>query len=75
MIGHSGRGVLESGIVRGKKECPACRSKMLHRSQMRGLVERAILRPLGLRAYRCGKCDERFFRFGADGGDSGPKKH
>jgi hypothetical protein len=35
----------------------------LHRSQMRGLFERGILRPVGIRAYRCAGCDERFLRF------------
>ena len=44
--------------------CPSCRSGQLHRSQMRGLLERGVLRNLGIRAFRCERCDERFFRFG-----------
>lgn len=34
---------------------------------MRGVVERTILRPVGIRAYRCAACDERFLRFGGGG--------
>jgi hypothetical protein len=30
---------------------------------MHGLFERSILRPVGIRAYRCDGCDERFLRF------------
>lgn len=48
----------------GRRICPRCRAAELHRSQMRGLVERNILRPVGIRAYRCAACDERFLRFG-----------
>jgi len=64
-------------FTKTKKLCPACRSGSLHRSQMRGIVERGILRTIGLRAFRCSRCDERFFRFGtghsghADGPRSG----
>ena len=47
--------------------CPRCRAGQLHRSQMRGMVERSILRPVGIRAYRCAVCDERFLRFGGSG--------
>jgi len=46
-----------------KRICPRCRAGEIHRSQMRGLVERSILRPVGIRAYRCAVCDERFLRF------------
>jgi hypothetical protein len=51
----------------GKRMCPRCRTAELHRSQMRGLIERGILRPVGIRAYRCAACDERFLRFGGGG--------
>ena len=46
-----------------RRMCPRCRNAELHRSQMRGLIERGILRAVGFRAYRCGSCDERFIRF------------
>ena len=49
--------------------CPTCQSGKVHRSQMRGLLERGVLRNLGMRAFRCEECDARFFRFGA--GSSG----
>ena len=48
----------------GRRICPRCRAAELHRSQMRGVVERGILRPVGIRAYRCAACDKRFLRFG-----------
>jgi hypothetical protein len=53
-----------------KRICPRCRAAQLHRSQMRGVIERNILRPVGIRAYRCAVCDQRFLRFG--GGDRPP---
>jgi len=58
-----GRVKLEQGQA---KACPACKTGVLRRSQMRGLVERGLLRPIGLRAYRCDECDGRFYRFGTD---------
>jgi hypothetical protein len=62
-----------------KKVCPACHSNALRRSQMRGLLERGILKPFGLRAYRCEGCDKRFFQFSSGESrrleDSGSIKH
>jgi len=62
-------------LTKAEKSCPACRSGSLHRSQMRGIVERGILRTIGLRAFRCSRCDERFFRFGTghSGHGEGPR--
>ena len=56
----------EGGVEKAgaDRECPACQSHAVRRSQMRGFVERGFLKPLGVKAYRCEKCDERFFRFG-----------
>jgi len=48
----------------GRRICPRCKAAELHRSQMRGLVERTLLRPLGIRAYRCASCDQRFLGIG-----------
>ena len=47
-----------------KKTCPKC-GAAIHRSPMRGLLERGILRPVGIRAYRCDGCDQRFLRLRA----------
>jgi Zn-finger nucleic acid-binding protein len=55
---------METKTAVGKRICPKCRAAELHRSQMHGLIERSILRPVGIRAYRCSSCDERFLRFG-----------
>jgi transposase-like protein len=52
-----------SKVLHRKKVCPRC-GAAIHRSQMRGFLERGILRPVGVRAYRCAGCDERFLRFG-----------
>jgi transposase-like protein len=52
-----------SKALHSKKICPRC-GAAVHRSQMRGFLERGILRPVGVRAYRCSGCDERFLRFG-----------
>ena len=42
-------------------KCPACKSSKVRRSLMRGLFERRLLRPIGVKAYRCEACDQRFF--------------
>jgi hypothetical protein len=42
-------------------KCPSCGSEEVRRSQMRGFVEQAILRPFGVRAYRCEGCDARYY--------------
>jgi len=52
-----------SKVLRSKRTCPRC-GAAVHRSQMRGFLERGILRTVGVRAYRCGACDERFLRLG-----------
>jgi hypothetical protein len=48
-----------------ERKCPECKSKMVRRSHMRGLLERGLLKPLGVKAFRCEKCDARFYRFGS----------
>ena len=49
----------------GTKEhrCPNCGSEALRRSQMRGLIERGVLRVIGIRAFRCESCDQRHYGF------------
>jgi hypothetical protein len=42
--------------------CPLCRSKRIHRSKRKGIVERVILPMIFIRPFRCEKCDFRFFR-------------
>ena len=41
--------------------CPLCGSKEFHRSRRRGIWERFFLRVFNFHAYRCERCDARFF--------------
>jgi hypothetical protein len=50
------------------RKCPQCGSVTVRRSQMRGFLERGVLRPVGLRAFRCESCDARHFGFERSGG-------
>jgi hypothetical protein len=45
------------------RRCRECGSDEVRRSQMRGFVERVVLRALGIRAYRCEACDRRYYSF------------
>ena len=45
------------------RECPNCKSTDVRRSQMTGFLERSILRIIGIRAYRCERCDQRRYGF------------
>ena len=51
--------------VLGAKErrCPNCGNEELRRSQMRGFVERHVLKAIGMHAYRCERCDRRYYGF------------
>jgi len=42
--------------------CPLCRSKRIHRSRRKGVMERVILAMIFIRPFRCERCDSRFFR-------------
>jgi ribosomal protein L37AE/L43A len=44
--------------------CPMCGSRDVRRSQMRGLWERALLKTVGVKAYRCECCDARYYGHG-----------
>jgi hypothetical protein len=57
-------GARAPGTGPGERQCPACKSAKVRRSQMRGLLERGLLKRLGVKAYRCAQCDARFYRFG-----------
>ena len=59
-----GQGKL-SGKHHGLKErkCPECGSGDVRRSQMRGLWERGVLKMVGMKAYRCERCDRRYYEF------------
>jgi ribosomal protein L40E len=59
--GRWGYLAMDSKALHKKKTCPKC-GAAIHRSPMRGLLERGILRPVGIRAYRCDGCDQRFLR-------------
>jgi hypothetical protein len=45
------------------RKCPECGSSTVRRSLMRGFLERGVLRPVGLRAFRCESCDARHYGF------------
>jgi transcriptional regulator NrdR family protein len=53
------------------RKCPACRSEHVHRSHMRGFWEHGVLRAVGVRAYRCESCDNRYYGFEGIAGQSG----
>jgi len=42
--------------------CPLCRSKRVHRSKRRGIIERTLLTMVFVKPFRCQACDFRFFR-------------
>jgi hypothetical protein len=44
-----------------KHSCPYCTSVEVFRSHRRGFIERYVLPPFRMRAYRCIKCDTRFY--------------
>jgi predicted RNA-binding Zn-ribbon protein involved in translation (DUF1610 family) len=46
-----------------RQQCPKCGSKEVRRSQMRGIVERGVLKLVGVKAYRCESCDWRYYGF------------
>ena len=50
-------------ILVRKRTCPRCGSEETRRSQMRGIIERGLLRTIGMRAYRCESCDYRYHEF------------
>jgi len=60
------------GKRQGERLCPSCKSEKVRRSQMRGLLERGLLKPLGMKAYRCERCDARFYRFGSRSQEKAP---
>jgi hypothetical protein len=45
-----------------KRLCPYCGGSEVFRSHRRGAMERYILRPIGVRPFRCVNCDARFYR-------------
>jgi len=54
------------GVKAAKSErskCPKCGSAEVRRSHMRGLVERGVLKLVGVKAYRCESCDWRYYAF------------
>ena len=60
--GERAIGVVKESEVEERK-CPECGSGNMRRSQMRGFWERGVLRTIGVRAYRCEKCDHRYYEF------------
>ena len=44
-----------------KRPCPHCSSKEVFRSHRRGPFEKYVFSLIGLRPYRCIKCESRFY--------------
>jgi hypothetical protein len=55
-----------------KKPCPNCSGLEIYRSHRRTAFERYLLRAIGMRAYRCIKCDSRFYGFSHSYEDASP---
>ena len=45
-----------------QQACPYCGSAEVFRSHRRGAMEKFLLRPIGVRPFRCVNCDARFYR-------------
>jgi VanZ family protein len=56
---HATRGL---NARRSRRQCPACQEIRVYRSRRRGLLEWCS-RLIRLAPYRCGTCDQRFWRF------------
>jgi hypothetical protein len=50
-------------ILSKSSVCPNCASHTIHRSRRKGLLEQVLHSVLFITPYRCGYCDERYFRF------------
>ena len=46
--------------------CPLCQSKRIHKSRRQGILERTILALIFVRAFRCERCDFRFYRWSSN---------
>lgn len=46
-----------------KRPCPQCSSNEVFRSHRRGPFEKYFFSVIGLRPYRCIKCESRFYGF------------
>jgi DNA-directed RNA polymerase subunit RPC12/RpoP len=44
-----------------QKNCPRCRSRLVHKSRRRGILERVACALLQVLPYRCEECDHRYF--------------
>jgi DNA-directed RNA polymerase subunit RPC12/RpoP len=60
--GERAIGVVKEYKVEERK-CPKCGSGGMRRSQMRGFWEQVVLRTIGAKAYRCERCDHRYYQF------------
>src|ERR1700745_3999541 len=47
-----------------RRPCPHCSSTEVFRSHRRGPFEKYLFSIIGMRPYRCIKCDSRFYGFG-----------
>ena len=48
-----------------KRPCPHCSSTEVFRSHRRGPFEKYVFSVIGMRPYRCIKCDSRYYAFGS----------
>jgi hypothetical protein len=49
-------------ILNRSNLCPNCAGHFIHRSKRKGLLEQILHAALFITPYRCGACDERYFR-------------
>jgi predicted Zn-ribbon and HTH transcriptional regulator len=54
--------------------CPLCRSKRIHRSKRKGIMEQVILAMIFIKPFRCERCDFRFFRWSITTNHNAPRQ-
>jgi len=54
--------------------CPLCRSKRIHRSKRKGIIEQVILAMIFIKPFRCERCDNRFFRWSTTPNHNAPRQ-
>ena len=63
-------------IFRKSSLCPNCASGAIHRSRRKGFLEQILHSMFFVSPYRCGACDQRYFRWRlAAGAAEKPPRH
>jgi hypothetical protein len=57
-----------------KRPCPHCRSTEAFRSHRRGAFEKYLFSMIGMRPYRCSRCDSRFYAFASTAEEASPAR-